>query len=260
MGHSYAEDGRQAPARRAGLDQPRPGRGRGAQGRHALARGAGAARRRASWASPTSWPATTSSWSGARDNTLDARRLPGRQHQPHQPRRHRHRGQRAAADARPGHDRGHRRDRLPARPDAAWSRSKLRELGVQKVMTMTSTYDHRVIQGAESGAFLRRVDALLQGEDGFYEGVFEAIGPARGGPGRQHAGGGDRRRARARGRHPRRGAGGRRGAAPGRAGRHLGGQGPPHARPPGRAARPARLRADRRSGARPGARSTSPTS
>ncbi|MEA2363500.1 MAG: hypothetical protein QOD71_2645 [Thermoleophilaceae bacterium] len=53
---------------------------------------------------------------------------------------------------------------------------RLRELGVQKVMTMTSTYDHRVIQGAESGAFLRRVDQLLQGEDGFYEGVLDALG------------------------------------------------------------------------------------
>jgi 2-oxoglutarate decarboxylase len=53
---------------------------------------------------------------------------------------------------------------------------KLRELGVQKVMTMTSTYDHRVIQGAESGAFLRRIDELLQGDDGFYDGVFEAVG------------------------------------------------------------------------------------
>jgi 2-oxoglutarate dehydrogenase E1 component len=52
----------------------------------------------------------------------------------------------------------------------------LKELGVQKVMTMTSTYDHRVIQGAESGAFLRRVDQLLQGEDGFYQGVLEALG------------------------------------------------------------------------------------
>jgi multifunctional 2-oxoglutarate metabolism enzyme len=53
---------------------------------------------------------------------------------------------------------------------------KLRELGVQKVMTMTSTYDHRVIQGAESGAFLRLVDQLLQGEHGFYDEVFEALG------------------------------------------------------------------------------------
>ncbi len=57
---------------------------------------------------------------------------------------------------------------------------QLRELGVQKVMTMTSTYDHRVIQGAESGAFLRLVDQLLQGGHGFYEEVLEALGlPAR---------------------------------------------------------------------------------
>ena len=54
--------------------------------------------------------------------------------------------------------------------------ARLAELGVQKVMTMTSTYDHRVIQGAESGAFLRRIDQLLQGEEGFYESVFEAVG------------------------------------------------------------------------------------
>jgi 2-oxoglutarate dehydrogenase E1 component len=54
--------------------------------------------------------------------------------------------------------------------------SRLRELGVQKVMTMTSTYDHRVIQGAESGSFLRRIDELLQGGDGFYEEVFGALG------------------------------------------------------------------------------------
>jgi multifunctional 2-oxoglutarate metabolism enzyme len=55
---------------------------------------------------------------------------------------------------------------------------RLRELGVQKVMTMTSTYDHRVIQGAESGAFLRRIDQLLQGEDRFYENIFDALGVA----------------------------------------------------------------------------------
>jgi multifunctional 2-oxoglutarate metabolism enzyme len=55
---------------------------------------------------------------------------------------------------------------------------QLKELGVQKVMTMTSTYDHRVIQGAESGSFLRAVDLLLQGEQGFYEEVLEALGLA----------------------------------------------------------------------------------
>src|SRR3954447_23051058 len=53
---------------------------------------------------------------------------------------------------------------------------RLREVGVSKVMTMTSTYDHRVIQGAESGAFLRRIDQLLQGEDSFYESIFSALG------------------------------------------------------------------------------------
>ena len=58
----------------------------------------------------------------------------------------------------------------------AVAQDKLQELGIQKVMTMTSTYDHRVIQGAESGAFLRRIDELLQGADGFYEQVFSALG------------------------------------------------------------------------------------
>jgi 2-oxoglutarate decarboxylase len=45
----------------------------------------------------------------------------------------------------------------------------IRDVGASRVMTISSTYDHRVIQGAESGAFLGRVDALLQGADGFYE-------------------------------------------------------------------------------------------
>src|SRR5205814_2504141 len=43
-------------------------------------------------------------------------------------------------------------------------------------MTITSTYDHRIIQGAESGMFLRKVDALLQGEERFYDGVAESLG------------------------------------------------------------------------------------
>src|SRR5262249_55317721 len=48
---------------------------------------------------------------------------------------------------------------------------KLKALGVSKVMTMTSTYDHRIIQAAQSGSFLRRIEELLQGEDDFYESV-----------------------------------------------------------------------------------------
>src|SRR5271157_2412067 len=45
-------------------------------------------------------------------------------------------------------------------------------LGISKVMTLSCTYDHRIIQGAESGEFLGRVQALLDGEDGFYDEVF----------------------------------------------------------------------------------------
>jgi 2-oxoglutarate dehydrogenase E1 component len=52
----------------------------------------------------------------------------------------------------------------------------LADLGLSKVMTITSTYDHRIIQGAESGLFLKRVHELLMGADGFYEEIFRAIG------------------------------------------------------------------------------------
>ncbi len=52
----------------------------------------------------------------------------------------------------------------------------LARLGVGKVVTLTSTYDHRVIQGAESGLYLARVEALLLGEDAFYDDVFAALG------------------------------------------------------------------------------------
>jgi 2-oxoglutarate decarboxylase len=52
---------------------------------------------------------------------------------------------------------------------------RLRELGVGKTMTVTSTYDHRVIQGAESGAFLATLDHLLQGEEHFYDAIAESL-------------------------------------------------------------------------------------
>src|SRR4029077_3759356 len=45
-------------------------------------------------------------------------------------------------------------------------------LGISKVMTVSSTYDHRIIQGAESGLLLARLEDLLKGEDGFYERIF----------------------------------------------------------------------------------------
>ena len=53
-------------------------------------------------------------------------------------------------------------------------------IGAEKVMTMTSTYDHRIIQGAESGQFLKVVEEYLQGENGFYDGVFSSLGVALG--------------------------------------------------------------------------------
>ena len=52
----------------------------------------------------------------------------------------------------------------------------LRQLGVEKTMTLTSTYDHRVIQGAQSGEYLRRVEELLQGAEGFYAAAFASLG------------------------------------------------------------------------------------
>ncbi|HEU4829860.1 MAG TPA: multifunctional oxoglutarate decarboxylase/oxoglutarate dehydrogenase thiamine pyrophosphate-binding subunit/dihydrolipoyllysine-residue succinyltransferase subunit [Gemmatimonadales bacterium] len=61
---------------------------------------------------------------------------------------------------------------------AAAPPERIRELGLSKVMTVTSTYDHRVIQGAESGQFLGVLDGLLQGKDGFYESVAEQMGVA----------------------------------------------------------------------------------
>ncbi|WP_312855972.1 multifunctional oxoglutarate decarboxylase/oxoglutarate dehydrogenase thiamine pyrophosphate-binding subunit/dihydrolipoyllysine-residue succinyltransferase subunit [Nocardioides stalactiti] len=46
---------------------------------------------------------------------------------------------------------------------------------ISKVMAITSTYDHRVIQGAQSGEFLKRVHRLLLGEEGFYDGIFRSL-------------------------------------------------------------------------------------
>ncbi len=54
----------------------------------------------------------------------------------------------------------------------AMSPEVLNQLGVSKVMTVTSTYDHRIIQGAESGMFLKKMDDLLTGQEDFYEQIF----------------------------------------------------------------------------------------
>ena len=55
------------------------------------------------------------------------------------------------------------------------SQDTLARLAVSKILTLTSTYDHRIIQGAESGDFLRRMHELLLGGDDFYDDVFRSL-------------------------------------------------------------------------------------
>ncbi len=55
------------------------------------------------------------------------------------------------------------------------STQRTNDAAISKVCTLTSTYDHRVIQGAVSGEFLRRIHQLLLGEDSFFEHIFEAL-------------------------------------------------------------------------------------
>lgn len=52
------------------------------------------------------------------------------------------------------------------------SDAQLSKLGVSKTITLTSTYDHRVIQGAGSGEFLKKIHELLLGARGFYDEIF----------------------------------------------------------------------------------------
>ncbi len=62
----------------------------------------------------------------------------------------------------------------PAEYQGASERT-LTDVAVSKVMTLTSTYDHRIVQGAQSGEFLRRMHSLLLGEEGFYDEIFAAL-------------------------------------------------------------------------------------
>ena len=55
------------------------------------------------------------------------------------------------------------------------SEHTLASMAISKMVTLTSTYDHRVIQGAQSGEFLKRVHGLLLGEEGFYDDLFRAL-------------------------------------------------------------------------------------
>ncbi|WP_117212849.1 multifunctional oxoglutarate decarboxylase/oxoglutarate dehydrogenase thiamine pyrophosphate-binding subunit/dihydrolipoyllysine-residue succinyltransferase subunit [Allorhizocola rhizosphaerae] len=60
-------------------------------------------------------------------------------------------------------------------PFQGMSDEQLAEMAVSKIITLTSTYDHRVIQGAQSGEFLKAMHELLLGEHGFYDEIFTAL-------------------------------------------------------------------------------------
>ncbi len=55
------------------------------------------------------------------------------------------------------------------------SQETIARLAISKTVTLTSTYDHRIIQGAQSGEFLSVIHALLLGEHGFYDDVFQSL-------------------------------------------------------------------------------------
>lgn len=55
------------------------------------------------------------------------------------------------------------------------SQETINRNAVSKILTLTSTYDHRIIQGAQSGDFLRIIHQLLLGENGFYDEIFESL-------------------------------------------------------------------------------------
>ncbi|HET8662458.1 MAG TPA: multifunctional oxoglutarate decarboxylase/oxoglutarate dehydrogenase thiamine pyrophosphate-binding subunit/dihydrolipoyllysine-residue succinyltransferase subunit, partial [Micromonosporaceae bacterium] len=60
-------------------------------------------------------------------------------------------------------------------PYAGMSDETLAELAVSKIINLTSTYDHRIIQGAQSGEFLKVIHELLLGEHGFYDEIFTSL-------------------------------------------------------------------------------------
>jgi 2-oxoglutarate dehydrogenase E1 component len=66
--------------------------------------------------------------------------------------------------------------RLMPNQGAIVATGTIRTVGGERRMTISSTYDHRIIQGAESGLFLQRIERLLTGEDDFYADAFGAMG------------------------------------------------------------------------------------
>jgi len=55
------------------------------------------------------------------------------------------------------------------------SEQRIAELGIGKLVTLTSTYDHRIIQGAESGEFLRTIHEMVLSDE-FWDEIFRELG------------------------------------------------------------------------------------
>ena len=247
-GPRVCRTGREATARDARQHEPRTGRGRGAQGRHALAGGARPARRERAQLQRFRCALRRARGGCARQHA-PARRLPRREHHPHEPRRHRHRRERATPDARPGHDRRHRCDRLSARPDQGRSGSARRARRSEG-----HDDDLHLRPPGDPGCGVRRVPAphrpALAGRGRLLRVGLRRRGrdPARRGPG--HSGTGHGGGAGSCSHHARRGARRGPGTAPGGSGGHIAREGAADARPSRRAARPARFRPGRRPSAR----------
>ena len=131
--------------------------------------------RRDAWTSPRFWTAYEDIVRKARDNKLTIDDFPGTTISLTNP------GSIGTVHsvprlmAGPGRDHRRRRDGVPAPSSQGASEEALARNAISKVMTLTSTYDHRVIQGAQSGEFLKRVHELLLGEDGFYDEIFRSL-------------------------------------------------------------------------------------
>ena len=112
-----------------------------------------------------------------RTNKLSARRLRRRHRQPHQPGHDRHACSRCPGSC-PARALivGVGVARLPDRVPGRRSRRRSPTSACRRSSRSRSTYDHRIIQGAESGLFLKRVHELLLGDDGFYDEIFRSLG------------------------------------------------------------------------------------
>ena len=106
----------------------------------------------------------------------EPRRFRRRHRQHHQPRHHRHRavGTPASCPAK-GSSSGWAPSTTPP-PTRPPTPARWPTWACRKVITLSSTYDHRIIQGAESGMFLGAVHELLLGKHSFYDDIFRAVG------------------------------------------------------------------------------------